>query len=307
MKPARKSSPLIAILLVSLQLFAHGADLDNWPESWQQSYKRFQSFIDTRDRIWPNSNLSITSKGKVTYSLREFQAKKHHSYNIYNEGFSRLSRNSKGHFEITKIFEEGNYLIDIKAHTKIGYQHFPPLLQLTINRNESGEKQCLITATPDNDSLWPNWRALSFIDYHTLKGHHSSLIYEENKRVTPSISLKVDHQAQLRRPLLHDENAEKALRWRIYHKGKLAESGVAKKELIKPCNYGTGYHLAFLCIEGPQGMMPVSNIVTYYVQPERSRAQNSLIRNKNKDLKVLYAQGFVPGYLYKQPWILEEE
>lgn len=277
-----------------------------WPDGWKASYKRFQSFVSTREKSWPSSQLNVSKDGNVTHLPPKLIGQKKSGFEIYQEGHLNLSRSARGSFKITEYFREGDYWIYTRAFTKLGYQHFPPLLHVRISKNSTGEKSCQILNTKDSESHWPHTRGLLYIDFHAMDGTHASYVYEANKKANPSIALKVDYQAHLHRPKLDLPNAERALRWRIYYRGKLKESGPANGEVLKKCNYGLGHHLAFLCIEGPQGIMPVSNFVPYYVYPEKLREKDSLIKYKQASGYPKFPPDYIPGYLGKRPWVLEE-
>jgi len=279
--------------------------MDAWPAGWKQSYLRFQRFIETRNKHWPASQLTVDPKGKVTCKKPDFITTKQGNYVVYEHGCLLLQRGCNSSFSLPQLFTAGTYTMYFQSVTELGYQYFPPLLHIKITEDDYGVKTCQMLDPKEEENHWPNRRGLLFIDFNTLSARLAVYIYTHNYKTNPSILLQVDHQANLHRKKLDNPNAERLLRWRIYHNGKLKESGPATGITVKPSTYGPGSYLAFLAIEGPQGWMPVSNLADYYIHPEKTKSPDSLIRHKNAPVQEIYRCGCSHSHFRDKSWMYE--
>ena len=341
---------LTGILLLPAMGLSKENELNNkklpetWPNGWKKAYTRFQSFVNIRSKTWPKSTLGIDANGILSFKpLPVIQQGRHAGILTYHSGYTQPVSFSGKPLSLTRRYSQNGIISAcVRGFTDVGYQHFGPLIRVSMKKNAQGIPVFSLIKEEKHDTYWPNWRGLLFIDFQTLGKQHPTLIYEKNTRVSPAISLKVDHQGNLRRKALPNASAEQALSWRIYHKGKLKEKGTASNQVKKNCGSQAGHYIAWLAIEGPDGMMPVSNIVTFYIYPEKYRTDNSLIEARDSDndgkpdiLEVVHGTNpnnpndapiknhsshlprrryfqsemsweFIPGYFDKRPWIYEK-
>ena len=257
-----------------------------WPDGWEISYQRFQQFIEAREKFWPSSDIKIGQDGTVSFTDPKLDDPSSScGFHIYRNGYADLACRPCTPFKFTdKHTTEQEYAICINGYSKLGYQHYPPILWVRVSKSNDGQKQCIPFQPDHEEDRWPNWRGLSFKDFNAMKPpSHSLNIHETNRRVNPTISLKIDHQAQIHHEKFPSAVNNKSLHWRIYHNGKRVKQINASGNSPSNGNFGSGHYLIFLAVNGPHGYMPVSNYLTYYIYSEKNRSKHSLIAAQDSD------------------------
>ncbi|CAN5347723.1 hypothetical protein BH23VER1_BH23VER1_20840 [soil metagenome] len=249
---------------------------EQWPAAWREAYAHFQDFIRLREHVWPQSHLEISEDGDVT-SADSLSVQWRQSFSFFRDGEERLSR-TRTATHLTKLFRPADYQACVEVLTPLGYQHLPPLLHVRGVADETGAVRWISSPAPEGDGRWPNWRGLLFLDFHVMPASRNpNDIHDQNSRVSPAVRLQVDRDAVLRRPLFGDESFEDPLHWRIYRRGELRESGKASGAAQYACDFGPGFHLAFLAVVGPDGFLPVSNLVPFFVHEGTKDERPSLL------------------------------
>lgn len=127
------------------------------------------------------------------------------------------------------------------------------------------DRQLRVVPSPGSEmNFFPNERLMGFIDFTVFVGRgYKRDIENENRMSLPSSRLRVNDQGVVEREFLADGKAEKLLHWRIYHDGKLVESGAAANICRLEMKHGLGNYLILLGVEGPTGFLPVSNYLEF--------------------------------------------
>ena len=257
-----------------------GPEFAGWPDSWVNAYRRFDEFIAARRATWPQSELEIGEDGSITHSVRIFKSRTEHlTLNVFRRGRKILGMSDSG-----QIFGEGrpnlltpgNYAACLWASTEMGYQYVYPILWFDITdapRQAEGfasRRSVKKLASPEmGDEVWPSERQLLYLDFQIFPHGNPLDIQTRNRKVNPSIVLRLGLDGKVRRDLL-DAAAEKFLQWRIYRDGKLVDKGSADGIAEKSTDTGIGTYSVWVGIDGPSGFMPVSNLLHYPLFPDVS-------------------------------------
>jgi len=244
-----------------------------WPEEWVHAYERFERFREVRQEEWPHHSLFIDSRGR----LETKKPSEDKTLVVFYNGAKVLGRAVEKSFAPFDYYlSERRYAVYVRVWTPYGYQSLGPILWLSPKKVEGGSGmrspfQWVPVAAPEEPSRWwPNQRGLDFLDFHILPDGHPDEIYENNLRVTPSCRLQADLFGRIRLDI-PPETAPylSSLHWRVFRNGQLVEDGpVQRTERYEPEPAASGKYLAFIAIEGPEGILPVSNFVRYYLWPE---------------------------------------
>lgn len=278
---------LVLSVLLTAQLTTVDAQSDpsNWPEGWERAYLRFQAFADARDAYWPSSKLALGADGLLTFEKPAPVAEKSVcGMQPFRKGYTRLASYYNSTLDLSKSFKEPQLIsICVRGMTRHGYLHFPPLLHVQFDQGEDGKFTKKVVEIKDEEDLWPNWRGFQFEDFHEMAFRHGSSLYESNRRVVPEVRLQIDKKAGIRRVTPLEADNEQLLIVRIYRNGKRIDPRVAPSGSITRGDYGPGHYMVFFSLEGPDGYMPVSNFLTYFIYPENDRVEGAVIFAKDTD------------------------
>ena len=111
---------------------------------------------------------------------------------------------------------------------------------------------------------------LHFLDFDIFPHGSPSHLHTGSRKVTPVVHLKLDNHGIVERDLLPNAGAEQLLRWRIYHNGRLVRRDSAAGITHIDTNLGSGTYQVWMGVEGPNGFMPVSNLLEYPLFPDAS-------------------------------------
>ena len=165
----------------------------------------------------------------------------------------------------------GPYATYIESCGPLGYQtHFPIVWIETHQAAGPAGSTLQIRATKapgPGESVWPNEQSQLFKDFHVFPNINPNKIYEANSKVTPPALLRVTHKGVIKRETLFEPAVEELLHWRVYHEGRLIEEGPAAGMKTFDPKSGVGSYVAWIGVVGPNGFMPVSNLLEYPLFP----------------------------------------
>ncbi len=168
----------------------------------------------------------------------------------------------------------GIYMAALCSGSSIGYQYHIPACWFSVtdepvtNSGQATRTMKMIPPPGDGDEVWPNERSLLFSGFHALPHRSDKALQLKNTKVAPSIEMRLDNQGGVHRAALANPAWESLLRWRVYHQGRLVDRSSASNVLLYKPSSGAGNYTVMLVIEGPHGIMPVSNTMTYPLFPE---------------------------------------
>jgi len=254
------------------------AQLDHWPESWRQAYARFEAYIATHAQYWQPSGLMIQPDGSIQHAVQIYPERTQHlGLDIYQDGCLRLSLsvNKSANVLDQDRLEPGNYFAVLRsASSIIGYQYHSPACEFSVlDRAEADSTRVtrIVKMRPspaDDKTFWPNERMLLFSNFHALQNPFSQRLQFKNSKVVPAIELRLDNRGGVHRAAPASPDAEALLRWRVYRQGRLVDQSSATNRLLYTPSAGAGLYVVMLVIEGPNGVMPVSNVMEYPLFPE---------------------------------------
>lgn len=273
------------------------------PRTWFEAYERLNRFSEAKEKHWPSSHLSIQADGAVHCLLP-------------NDGeFVRLGidivkyESSGGGWMLSRVlnapnpslndrtiqFEPGIYAGMVSSTVELVSRYHAPIVwfevsipdKLATSRNSKSARVFNEISPPKEPSLlWPNQRIVDFIDLAGLFDRRAPMeLSKENKVVSPSATLRIRNDGVLERELFSDPKFETALRLYIYRYNELVVNRPAAGQTrFTLKNEGYGSYRAFLCVEGPQGAMPVSNLLNFPLFPDGEGQIHCIPddRNQNK-------------------------
>ncbi|MFD2256312.1 hypothetical protein ACFSSA_06475 [Luteolibacter algae] len=294
---------LVCCLLHPVHL-SHGQGEENpyrnWPEQWVLAYKRLDTFIKAKDLYWPTSDLTISEDGEIHHSLSINTTSSEHLTLClfeYGSGSSEwaisTSTNSSEHGNryLPKL-NPGTYVALIRSFGTLGYQYHFPIVYLEVNHGDaSAQKQStsglvVRTIRPGGAGLpdWPDRRVCVFSDFHVARDHRNpNDLKHRNELVDPSVVLALHNDGVIRRELLPEPELEKQLYWRIYKYNKLVATRPAAGQSSIAVADGIGSYRVFLCVNGPTGFMPVSNMISFPLFPSSDGGVECVPADKNRD------------------------
>jgi hypothetical protein len=247
---------------------------------WNESYKRFASFIESRKANWPQSGLTISPTGVVDFTLTVAESRTEHiGLDIYHGGVRVLSTllptaEARDLFNRKNFFLPGDYIIYLQSSGVIGYQTHFPLVYFKVEetpaeaaRRSPAPRVQVIAAPEKPERLWPNEQMQLFRDFQTFGGKNPDEIHKGNDKVARPILLSVTKSGTVKRQIVPDSGAEALLSWRIYHDGRLVDSSAAAGQDSYSVKQGVGSYAICLVVNGPHGVMPVSNLLEFPLFP----------------------------------------
>jgi len=257
-----------------------GGSFAGWPDGWVKAYQRFENYNAARAEFFPAANLEISPTGQISHGVRLATSPEENlGIDFYNAGRRFLLKAVNGHLsEIgdSVLFPPGTYTAVLQSCGFAGFQDHYPFLWFEIEPLEKDRPGAAanvqVRAIPPPqpaENFWPNERLCKFLDFHIFPDHAPDDIYRRNARVSPNVTLKLTNSGTIQRDKLAPE-LEKLLRWRIYHNGRLIEKGTAKGVVKYDADRGTGTYQIFVGVEGPNGFLPVSNLLQFPLFPEAS-------------------------------------
>lgn len=256
-----------------------------WPPGWIAAYERFERFLALRRQLWPTATLEISEGHRLTWELTPpAGAGEFYSLVMFQGGaaVARLSLDSS-EVDIEKVVAfsstPGRLAFGVRAHLEIGGGHLPKLAWFKVSPVDPPppyrlriERRFLLKPIPapaPEEDFWPSERLLAWLDYHAMPSRGD--LRSVNSKIQPAIALQIDHSGVIRRELLPDAGSEASLRWRVYRNGVLVDGGAAGGITALPtARWGPGYYVALVGIVGPNGFLPVSNLLKYGLAPKSS-------------------------------------
>lgn len=286
-----------------------------WPPGWVESYQRFENFIQARKAHWPSSGLEISPQGDLTHAVRFAESHTEHlSLTLFRRGSG--VRSLKINRPVFSGSDDswatpGVYAITLYGSTRVGYQHFFPILWIEVQEFSGSEleggskvrerKLQMIDAPAPGEDAWPNERMLLFLDFHIFPRAFPDQITEENRKVNPVVLLRLNREGVIERDRLADENAERLLEWRVYHDGTLIKNDSANGVTRLESPRAVGIYQVFAGVEGPNGFMPVSNLVEYPLFPQPGGNLAVIPQDKNGDGTPDFLDEIMAKYPQQQP------
>ena len=258
---------------------AQEAGLDDWPASWAATYRRFEGFLSARKQYWPAAGLRLVGDTSFAHAIPETDSKSRVGLEVFAAGATSLHRATR-RTEATdlSVFPPGIYCVCAKTTGTLGYQyHFPLMWWESVRREGAPTERSrpnanmirVIPAPGEGMAVWPNERLLAYMDFHIFTGHRDpNQILKENESMIPAVRLGCDQHGTIHREILADGKAEGLLRWRIYHDGKLVNSGNASGIGSLDLKQGPGNYLVILGADGPAGFLPASNFLMFPLFPD---------------------------------------
>jgi hypothetical protein len=256
--------------------------LESWPQNWVETYRKFETFLAEQARYVPASGLEILPDGTILHAIPlSDKSANRPGISFYQNGSQVLDMVAGGTLfgEARKrIFRSGTYAAGMHYAGAAGYQFLCPLVWFQIyspkteenstSREQDSLRVRMIDPPQPAEDYWPNKRMLRFLDFHIFPNRHRDDVYKKNSRVTPDVVLSVTNSGAIVRAKL-DEPLERLLRWWIYQNGRLIEHGTAEAEIRREPLREPGSYIAFVGVDGPQGFMPVSNVLKFPLFPEK--------------------------------------
>lgn len=256
-----------------------GEPFAGWPKSWSDVYYRFEKFIATQNEYVMPPVLTILPQGKLEHDI---DLNRKPTLVLFTEGRCILESGCD-HYTLEgneAFFQPGIYAACFKSFDNLfGYQYSHPLTWFQVDhvrnhgksaiRGETRLRVSMLAQPQPTDDYWPNDRLLRFWDFQVFPRINPLEFYRNNNKVSPKVTLAVTNAGIVQRDKL-DDPAEKILRWRIYLNGRLVERGSATGDINHAVRRGTGSYVAFVGLEGPNGFMPVSNLLEFPLFPERN-------------------------------------
>jgi hypothetical protein len=278
MRPLRWLSVAGVLMATSAMAGEAGlAQLDQWPESWRQAYARFEAYIATHAQYWQPSCLMIQPDGSIQHAVQIYPERTQHlGLDIYQDGCLRLSLsvNKSANVLDQSRLEPGNYFAVLRSASSIGYQYHYPACWFSVLEHPAADSNRVtlsVKVSPppaEEETFCPNKRMLLFSNFNILPHHFPHDLHLKNNKVVPSIVLRLDNQGGVHRAALASPEAEALLRWRVYRQGRLVDQSSATNSLLYTPSAGAGLYVVMIVIEGPHGVMPVSNVMEYPLFPE---------------------------------------
>lgn len=257
----------------------------NLPESWQKSYDRLNRFIATKKEYWPNSHLIFSSDGSFDFSLTNNELNSRLALNLDELGargggwqLERVVNSVPDSLNDRSIrLNPGIYAASMRTLGKFN----EPIVWFEVKYSEKASVSRKLASDrvfheippPRNPkSLWPNVRINYFVDLHASSNVSAKRnLFERNKIVTPSATLLIRNDGVIERELFKDPKYEAIIRWYIYKNNELIVKQPAEDQNFIEINHGYGTYRAFLCYEGPEGILPVSNILRFPLFPDNQQ------------------------------------
>lgn len=256
------------------------------PDAWAQSYKRLNNFVEYKQKNWPNSHLSIQKDGTVDYILPNDENTIRLALQLDELGergsgwqLSRVLKSANASLNDRSIkLAPGTYAFAVKSSTQFSQQYHEPIVwfevthseQVSAARNLKSDRIFREIPPPKAPSLlWPNQRINYFIDLASLteKSIRTKLLVE-NTLITPNAKIRIRNDGIIERELFADPSYELPLRWYIYKYNELIVNCAASGQTEFKIDYDFGTYRALLCVEGPDGILPVSNILHFPLFPD---------------------------------------
>lgn len=286
----------------------HGQSVSELPASWLEAYERLNRFIDAKQEHWPNSHLNITRDGTVDYCLTNNQANTRLSMDVIEFGARgggwTLVRNIKtapGSLNDKTIrlnpgIYAGSMSLSGKFCEPIVWFEVTYADKLSVSKKSKSDRIFTEIAPPLEPHLvWPNQRINYFIDLHALSTEFSRReILRENNVVQPSAVLRIRNDGVLERELFEGANYESSLRWYVYRYNELIVNRSASGETDLKIDTGYGSYRAFLCVEGLDGVLPVSNILRFPLFPKGTDQVRCIPEDQNANQVLDMLEGLVP-------------
>ena len=264
-----------------------------WPEGWASTYRRFEGFIAAKKLFWPASGLQLVDATGFLHNVPYMDPSKHVGLEILARGGHVLTTTTRLK-EPTNLahLRPGLYSVCAESTGLFSYQHHFPIVwfesvetEVPGPRTLPHENQLRIVPAPgDGMAVWPNERLVSYLDFHIFAGHqYRDDIETNNQTVSPTVHLGIDEHGVVKRELLTDAMAEALLHWRIYHDGKLVESGPVAGTARREMTHGPGNYLVLVGAEGPAGFLPVSNFLDFPLFPDGDQKPRVYPRDTDAD------------------------
>ncbi len=272
----------LCLLLTAPSLLAEKPVPDpfvGWPASWATTYQRFENYIQATSQYFPRAELEILPNGQPVHSVKLFtNFIEGPGLVFYKNGNVILTRSASEASlnENSGHFSPATYAVVLQSGGSAGYQYLNPIVwfktQYPHTPKHSGDTQKLvftmIDALKDFQDGFPNERLLNFLNFHIFPKRSRNDLLKKNSKVEPSITLGVTVSGTIVREKLAPA-FEKLLQWRVYHDGQLVEQGSASGMDRLTVGHGMGDYWAFVGIVGPNGFMPVSNLLHFPLFPKK--------------------------------------
>ena len=257
------------------------AEFAGWPDTWVAAYEHFDRFIAGQTTTWPAARLEIAEDGTITHGVRLHGSINEHVYfYLFHYGRGILEVGMAENLGNRYPFQIGEYTACVRISSKYGYQYVYPAVRFAMDALPAGSappgsddfplRVRTLAAPADSESVWPNERMLHFLDFDIFPHGSPSHLHTGSRKVTPVVHLKLDNHGIVERDLLPNAGAEQLLRWRIYHNGRLVRRDSAAGITHIDTNLGSGTYQVWMGVEGPNGFMPVSNLLEYPLFPDAS-------------------------------------
>lgn len=256
-------------------------EMTSWPEGWRKAYERFESFLRIQREFFPDSDLNVSSEGKISINPKWLQSDKSGeslTMTFYGSGtdFLEMGFTEKLLAEgRPRLFGDGSYAACLRTRGFLGYQYVLPVFRFAVSWSKetevSGKESVarirkIEVPAGEEERLWPNERLLYFWNFIIFPQENGFFPMEKNTKVSPDIRLWVSENGVITRNAV-DAEAEKVLRWRIFKNGRLIGERSAKGELSTSISDGPGAYCVLVGVNGPNGFMPVSNFLMFPLFP----------------------------------------
>jgi hypothetical protein len=176
----------------------------------------------------------------------------------------------------SRIKSPGLYSAHVKTASAIGYQHHDPKIWFKLLEIDNGGepnkgfKIVQLEDDPYGETRIPNLRLTNFRDFHVFTGSRNpNDIRKKNKLLIPPVDLRIIENRSVEASGLDRLEQMPKLFWWIYRDGHLIDRMPVDDSRRLTVDEGIGNYYTFIAVEGPNGFMPVSNIVNFPLFPKK--------------------------------------